>query len=148
MEKGGKVMTLADLIISIESNGDKRAMRFEEGFYNRVKDKTQDTAINRIQRIHKCSRNTACMIASTSWGLFQIMGYNIYFYSLYDAHITKFVDDVVAQIEAFHKFIKGKGIDYTVEELKTNEAKLKRFASIYNGDVDGYSKKIKQRLGI
>ena len=71
-------MELKDIIKQIESSNNKLVARFEPHFYQRLKEqKFNDKAIQKIKQLHKCNTDTAYMIASTSWGYFQIMGYNL-----------------------------------------------------------------------
>lgn len=139
-------MKLADIIKQIESSNNKLAVRFEPLFYENLKTKTNDYAILKIKEIHKCSYYTALMIASTSWGLFQIMGYNLYFYSLTDKTVFDFLFDEEEQEKAFEKFTQIKKINFTVEELKQDIEKVRKFAKYYNGDIEGYSRKILKLL--
>ena len=137
---------LKDIIKLIESSNNPKAVRFEPLFYENLKTKTNDHAILKIKEIHKCSYYTALMIASTSWGLFQIMGYNLYFYSLTEKTVFDFLFDEEEQEKAFEKFIQIKKINFTVEELLEDENKIKKFARLYNGDEIGYSRKIMRLL--
>lgn len=139
-------MKLADIIKQIESSNNKLAVRFEPLFYENLKTKTNDYAILKIKEIHKCSYYTALMIASTSWGLFQIMGYNLYFYSLTDKTVFDFLFDEEEQEKAFEKFTQIKKINFTVEELKQDIEKVRKFAKYYNGDIESYSRKILKLL--
>ncbi|WP_457641464.1 N-acetylmuramidase domain-containing protein [Persephonella sp.] len=138
---------LKDIIKLIESSNNPQAVRFEPLFYEKLKEKNiQDRAIEEIRKIHKCTYYTALMIASTSWGLFQIMGYNLYFYDLTDKTVFEFLFDEEEQERAFEKFTQIKNINFTVEQLKTDIEKVKRFARLYNGDVENYSRKILKLL--
>lgn len=83
------------------------------------------------------------MIASTSWGYYQIMGYNLYFYDLTDKTVFEYMNDDLEQEKAFENFLLRRKINFTIDELKQDEEKIKRFAKYYNGDVEGYSRKIR-----
>ena len=139
-------MKLSDIIKQIESSNNPQAVRFEPLFYENLKTKTNDHAILKIKEIHKCSYYTALMIASTSWGLFQIMGYNLYFYGLTEKTVFDFLFDEAEQEEAFEKFIQIKKINFTVDELKQDIEKVRKFAKYYNGDIESYSRKILKLL--
>lgn len=140
-------MKLKDIIKLIESDNNNQAVRFEPHFFHRLrKRKFNDRAIQRIKEIHKCNTTTAYMIASTSWGYFQIMGYNLYFYGLTNKTVFEYLFDEEEQEKAFEKFIQIKNISFTVEELLEDESKIKRFAKLYNGDEIGYSRKIQRLL--
>jgi len=139
---------LKDIIKLIESSNNSQAVRFEPLFYKRLKENNfYDRAIQRIKEIHKCNTDTAYMIASTSWGLFQIMGYNLYFYDLIESTVFEFLFDEKLQEKAFKKFTQIKKINFSIEELKTDPEKIRKFAKYYNGDIEGYSRKILNILG-
>ena len=140
-------MQLKDIIKQIESSNNKLAVRFEPHFYQRLKEQEfNDRAIQKIKELHKCNTDTAYMIASTSWGLFQIMGYNLYFYGLTDKTVFEFLFNEEEQGQAFEKFTQIKNINFTVDELLEDENKIKKFAKLYNGDEIGYSRKIQRLL--
>jgi len=50
------------------------------------------------------------MIASTSWGYFQIMGYNLYFYGLIEKTVFEFLFNETEQEQAFEKFKQNQKI--------------------------------------
>ena len=133
---------LKDIIKLIESSNNPQAVRFEPLFYEKLKSKTNDTAVLKIREIHKCTYYTALMIASTSWGYFQIMGYNLYFYNLIDTTVFEFLSNEELQEKAFKKFTQLKKINFSIEELKSDPEKIRKFAKYYNGDTEGYSRKI------
>ncbi len=140
-------MQLKDIIKQIESSNNKLAVRFEPHFYQRLKEQEfNDRAIQRIKELHKCNTDTAYMIASTSWGYFQIMGYNLYFYGLTDKTVFEFLFDEIEQEQAFEKFTQLKKINFSIEDLKSDPEKIRKFAKYYNGDVEGYSRKIMRLL--
>ncbi|HCB69334.1 MAG TPA: DUF3380 domain-containing protein [Persephonella sp.] len=140
--------TLAEIIKQIESSNNKLAVRFEPHFYERLKNRTNDTAVLKIREIHKCTYYTALMIASTSWGYFQIMGYNLYFYNLIDTTVFEFLYNEELQEKAFQEFIEKRKINFSVEELKSDPEKIRRFARYYNGDEIGYARKIEKLLRV
>jgi len=133
---------LKDIIKLIESSNNPLAVRFEPLFYDNLKPKTNDPAVLKIKKIHKCTYYTALMIASTSWGLYQIMGYNLYFYDLTEKTVFEYLFDEEEQEKAFQKFIEKRKINFSIEELKTDPEKIRKFAKYYNGDTEGYSRKI------
>ena len=142
-------MKLSDIIKQIESSNNPLAVRFEPHFYKRLKEQNfNDKAIQKIKQLHKCNTDTAYMIASTSWGYFQIMGYNLYFYDLTDKTVFEYLFDETEQEKAFEKFTRIKNINFTVEQLLEDEEKIRRFAKLYNGDIEGYSRKIKKLLEV
>lgn len=149
--------TTAELIREIESARDTYAIRFEPHIYDRFRHSISPGVqapgdmiiLSNISRSHnKCSMPTACMIASTSWGEFQIMGYR-----LYDPQICDYRDNVFLfqamykrQEAAFDLFLKHFGIDFTIEQLRADNAKVEKFAAVYNGDITAYSSRIYRGL--
>ncbi len=80
------MITLAQVIAKVESSGNPCALRFEPTVYRRfgiMEPNDPDRYIlNKIQKVHDCDHMTACMIAGTSWGLFQILGENLWSLSI------------------------------------------------------------------
>lgn len=136
-------MELKEIIKQIESSNNLQAVRFEPLFYQKLKEKKiNDKAIQKIKQLHKCNTNTAYMIAAVSWGLYQIMGYNLYFYDLTEKTVFEYLFDEAEQEKSFEKFTQIKNINFTIEELKTDHEKIRKFAKYYNGNIEGYSRKI------
>jgi hypothetical protein len=141
--------TLEAIISSIESAGNRYAMRFEPHVYERTQTSSRYEPMIELARVrNKCSRQTACVIVATSWSKFQIMGFN-----LYDPHglnypdcVGAYMGDDMAQAATFRAFCEKRNIYFTPEDLQ-DEALALRFAQIYNG-ADEYAKKIAQRLAI
>src|SRR5574337_403618 len=70
-------ISLAEVIARVESNDDSRALRFEPGVFSNSL-AARHEILERIMLANACNRNTARMIYATSWGRFQIMGFNLY----------------------------------------------------------------------
>jgi hypothetical protein len=135
------------LIADIESAGKFYTMRFEPHVYERTKQNIYSDAVNRARQVNQVSLATARMIVSTSWGGFQIMGFNLYDKNVIDLHLPVgiFLKDKSLQRAAFWKYCKARNIAYTVNELR-DETKRRDFARKYNGDVDGYAALIEMRI--
>jgi len=103
---------ISKVIRYVESGNFKYALRFEEKVYNSLKGnfRKENQIINRIKDIHYCSEDTARMIASCSWGYYQILGLNIYSLCGYNDLIFKFIEDDNKQEEAFYRFCELKKI--------------------------------------
>lgn len=103
---------ISKVIRYVESGNFKYAMRFEEKLYNSLKGnfKKENQIVKRIKDIHYCSIDTARMIASCSWGYYQILGLNIYSLCGYNDLIFKFVEDDNIQEEAFRRFCELRKI--------------------------------------
>ena len=142
---------LASVIKAIESGGNPHAVRFEPVAYQ---DWAWVPAMDRIQVKHKCSKDTAKMIACTSWGLYQLMGVNIFDprypkdaeTPLDPPDVFAFVGDTGMQDLLFAAFLRAKGLNYTLEELLADDVKMAAFARAYNGpgNVAAYSDLIRQ----
>lgn len=137
-------MTLSQLVARIESNNQPQALRFEPKFA------TSQIARDRCISAHKpayMNNSTAEMICRTSWGLFQIMGENLYTVCGLGSPISHFMIDRDTQERAFYAFVRARGINYSIEELRAEETKRVNFARKYNGS-SAYVANIKRELGI
>lgn len=130
-------MELSEIIGQIESGGNRKAMRFEPAIYARfvaVAGIGNDAADLRykISTINACSVGTGQMIYSTSWGMFQFMGFTLYDLG-YDKPILDFVESPSDQIAIFGQFVSKHGIAYSVNELRDTIDRRIAFATHYNG---------------
>lgn len=132
----GTNVNLARVIADVESNSRYGALRFERRVFNRITDQGSTPVTVAIAKACNCSSDTAKMIYSTSWGAFQIMGFNIYDKAIgYTGDISTFLFNQDTQVAAFNTFIKTKGIEYSIEDLK-DEHTRNTFAVTYNGSTD------------
>lgn len=137
------MLTTSQLIARIESNNIPHALRFEPNF------KPSQRAVDLCIAAHKpayMNRATAEMICRTSWGLYQIMGENIYAMCGVSIPISRFMIDIETQERAFYAFLRNRQINFLPEELRTDENKRILFARRYNGS-SAYAAKIKQVIG-
>lgn len=137
--------TLADVIEQNESGGIAGSIKFEPKTFQSFQSAGLSWArgsFPRIERLHNCDQVTAEMIAATSWGLYQIMGFN-----LYDEGTCNLQVDVGAylasrelQAGALADFLRVQRIDFTVQEIEGDLARRLQFIRAYNGpgDVAGY----------
>ncbi|MGH2612638.1 MAG: N-acetylmuramidase domain-containing protein [Rhabdochlamydiaceae bacterium] len=128
---------LQQIIIHIESSGNPHAMRFEPQFRAHLCEHIYDDnkIIHVIQTINKCSRDTALTIAATSWGEFQIMGYNLYDLK-YANDVITFCSTQKSQFDYFNKFLLSHDLTYSWKYMKDHKSELDNFAFEYNGSVD------------
>lgn len=134
--------TISQLVAQIESAGVPYLMRFEPKF------SPSQQAINNCIAAHKpgfMNRATAEMICRTSWGLYQIMGENLYTICDVKRPISHYLIDTAMQEAAFITFLRKRNIAYSVEQLRTDESLRVRFAKVYNGSA-AYAAKIKEAL--
>jgi hypothetical protein len=123
-------MKLPELIARAESNNNPWAMRFEPHVMKRMK---PNGIVQHIKGIHGCSRATAEMIYSTSWGLYQIMGFNLYGKLGLELPIWQFLEAPEKQHKAFEQFCKAESI-WRESDIPANaELFLLEFACTYNG---------------
>lgn len=124
---------LAQVISRIESSDNPHAMRFESEIFNRQR---YESNVPRIQSIHRCSTVTARMISATSFGAFQIMGFNLYAPGGIQCDIADYMGNPVQQLASFKRFLQLNGLDESDENLLNQDKRL-RFARVYNGDATG-----------
>lgn len=128
--------TLARVISQIESSNNPRALRFEPAVYSGLKANHLITdAENSIMSIHDCTRETAEIIYSTSFGLYQIMGFNLWGELDYTQTLFNYVADENAQYDMFCEFLQRKQIAFDLSDLLKNKSNLDRFAILYNGSL-------------
>lgn len=126
--------TLSQLVAQVESGNCPQAVRHEPGFGKYV---TSAAIGNCIATFKKkgayMNRATAIEICKMSFGLYQIMGENLY--SVCDIGMTvfDFVQDEDAQLQAFNRYCFSRRIVYSLEEILTNKTKREHFALRYNG---------------
>ena len=129
---------LQAVIARIESSDNPAALRFEPAIYAAG---ASAPLISRIAAVHDADDATARMIAATSWGLFQIMGFNLWSGPhSYAGTCFEYCGDIIAQRLAFETFLKDRGMDYTLAALLNNAHLLIAFATFYNGDGIRYAR--------
>ncbi len=127
---------LAKVIASIESSNNPRALRFEPAVFRDITSRALiDPIENEIMSLHECDHDTASVIYSTSFGLFQIMGFNIWGDLDYNKTFFDFVSDETAQYNMFEKFLTENQIAFDLSDLLNNKDNLDRFSTVYNGSV-------------
>ena len=133
---------LQDVIARIESSGNPFALRFEPAVY--AGDVAPSVAA-RIATLHGADYETGRVIAATSWGLFQIMGFNLWAGPhAYTGTLYEFCADTIAQRLAFETFLADRGMNFTLAELLGNANKLIAFAAAYNGDGIRYARAMRE----
>ena len=140
---------LSDIIAWIESRGNPHALRFEPLVFQHLTTGAMTSAhaaiVARIQKIHACSVPTAQVIYSTSYGLYQLMGFNLYAddsVNCTDLDVVSFCTSPQEQTRIFGAFVSRETIAYTPEVLAQFETERETFARVYNGDEQAYSAEI------
>lgn len=130
--KGLKTMlTISRLVASAESNHVKHAMRFEPAWRH---DNNITSLVRQAHAPAYMNSTTAKTIMATSYGLYQIMGENIYRLG-YKKPINEFMNNPEDQLDIFNKFLVWRGINYSVEEIFSDRTKMEKFAKRYNGSL-------------
>jgi hypothetical protein len=145
-----QTISIATIIAHVESGGNKYAMRYEPSTHNQIENnpKHWQLIVNKIQKANTCSLETARAIAATSFGKYQVMGFNLY--QNYRLPVGAFFNSDADQDAAFAHFLISSNLEnYTVADLK-DKTKRDHFARIYNGpgNVADYSLKLLDVLTI
>lgn len=153
-------LQLMSVIADVESGGNDAAMRFEPGTFARWQDAIQKMApvkndiLGVIARVHNCDDATAAMIAATSWGRFQIMGFNLYAQGSPVAgyRVCDFLAHGSLQTLAFRDFLDRNHLPAAYSAVFRDHVSLLDFAQRYNGpgDFQAYAAammRAAQRLG-
>lgn len=140
---------LSDVIAWIESRGNPHALRFEPSVYSRLTNGAMTPAhaaiVKRIVSIHNCSIPTAQVIYSTSYGLYQLMGFNLYAddsVNSTDLDVVSFCANTKEQTRVFNAFVSRETINVTPKQMAENANVRGMFADFYNGNEIAYSAKI------
>jgi hypothetical protein len=142
------LVTLPMVIAHVESGSNPHAVRFEPATYagKMILDAASMAILNRITEIHDCSHETAKVLYSTSFGFFQIMGFDLYGELGYDQTVFTYCDDQEAQYALFAKFVQAHNINYGVSELAAHRLARTKFGTVYNGDGEAYANEIESAL--
>lgn len=142
--------TVNAVIAHVESAGRPWACRFEPLVFGRIAGPAYAAALLACASINKCSRDTAEVLCSTSWGTYQIMGYNLYMNPInLDSPIGVYLGNTDLQDQTFEAFLREKSLDqYTTDQLLNDSGALMNFARAYNGPGDplGYGQLMKNAI--
>ena len=140
VQPSAPVPTLFDVIARIESSNWQAALRFEPTIYakfsNVAYSQVHVDQINAIAKINRCSRQTAEVIFSTSWGATQIMGFNLYGVCDWKAPFISFLNDETAQRVCFNAFCANQKLLFSPQQLADDWTKRELFAKRYNGSIN------------
>lgn len=132
------ISTLSDLIAATESNNFAAAVRFEPLH------KPAPQFVSRMADVAKCSHETAYVLCSCSWGLYQIMGDELIALGLKFSPLEICLDTGYQNL-FLAKFLVEKGLsDVTLSDILNNPIKREQFATKYNGpgNVAAYSERL------
>jgi hypothetical protein len=122
------ITTLSELIARVESAGNLFAVRLEPKY-----NPAQSNAL-KCAGVNRCTYPTAEMLCRCSWGLYQIMGDNLYSLGL-DVPISRYWNDAEMQADYFAKFLEAKKINFTLDQILNDKDTRERFALKYNGSL-------------
>lgn len=143
----GVEITINKLIAQIESSNCQGAIRFENGLYQKLINnpaKQNKPILFAAMKANNCSLETAIGVYCTSYGLYQIMGFNLYGSLHFEESVWSFMCSKEIQDHVFKQFCNRFAIpDLSVEKLLDKKTR-ERFAYLYNGpgNVEAYSEKI------
>ena len=135
---------LSDVVAQVESGRRVEAVRFEKGDYLGFGCR-QDVLRKIIARNPSCSPETAGMIYWTSWGLFQLMGFNLYGSFIdFSNPLLEFWRDPEQQLTVFRKFISDAAYQDT-DASTWQPSQWAAFARFYNGpgNVADYTNRLR-----
>lgn len=137
-----KPQNISDLIAQVESNNNQYALRFEPAYNPHALNVTD------YAKRHNVSQATARMCLASSWGLYQIMGDNLYSYGL-QISLPNYACSVQVQKLYFTTFLTRNNLynltaDY--QNFISSDDNLAEFAKVYNGpgNVDAYVQRMKE----
>jgi hypothetical protein len=137
-------LALGDVIKRVESNNDPYAMRFEVITYHRMMRKAPQAPVVGVIRDahHGCTAQTACMIAATSWGAWQLMGFNVYSSGRYQRTIGEFLGSLADQNLTAGYFLDKIGYR---PDMNFASIDVDNFAKLYNGagNIDAYARRLR-----
>lgn len=139
------MISILSVITTIEDGGKNWPPRFEyEWFLNHAGAITPVIANARTYN-GNCSWTTARMLCATSWGKYQVMGFNLYSPPLFQHSVETFLLDENGEQEKYvMDFLARHDINFSVDELRSSEDARRQFATRYNGpgNVDDYATRI------
>lgn len=144
-------LSLAQVIAYVESRGNVNGVHLDLPTFLRWNTNSvgsglteaQGHVIDVIMQIHgtpgSCSRSTACMIACSSFGRFQIEGETLYSTLQYRKPIAAYWNNPVEQLDSFEAFLTRHELDQQPALVLSSPALMLKFATIYNGPADPYT---------
>lgn len=139
---------VAYIISQVESSGFSGALRFEPIIYvttSKLETGPEAELLQKIAECNHCTLVTARMLYSTSYGLYQIMGHQLYRLGFYRP-VSEFLAGPHARIfqdTFFAKYLASHGILFTWSEMAADSNKLDLFARYYNGST-AYADRMKE----
>jgi hypothetical protein len=136
------VVKLERVVALVESGNNPEAFRFEPTVFAHEKltdDHSPEAAAKLIldtEKLHECSPDSARVILSSSWGKYQLMGFNLWPLG-YMGTIWEFLSKPADQDLMFEEFVLEGGFYQSELDdagwLLTAETRALSFARFYNG---------------
>lgn len=125
-------VTLAQVIGWIESRNNPFALRFEPKVFARTQ--KEQPILQRIRDANACDDMTAQMIYSTSWGEYQLMGFDLYSAPVMFPHsLGDYLESSEFQLASFDQFCNGRNIGANTPQSLLLQSNALLFARRYNG---------------
>jgi hypothetical protein len=127
-------MLLCEAIEQVESGGNPQAIRFEPGLFEGSAHSWQFSKATVIGETNKCDGYSSFMLSCTSFGLYQLLGVNIYAMG-FTGTIFDYVNDVNEQLDVATKFFKSLNLPLTFNQdlASISQTDLLLFARQWNG---------------
>lgn len=128
--------SLATVIAAVESRNNAGAFRFERAVFDHLTvDSGKRALMQRIAQFNPDSSHDTCaMIAATSWGAYQVMGFNLYADDFpAPVSIARYLGNPLAQLQSFQWYTAKHHIDFGLPDFVSDAAKLTKLATLYNG---------------
>lgn len=137
-----KPTNIAELIALVESNNNQYAMRYEPMY------SVQSGAVSVYAKDNNVSLATAHICLCSSWGLYQIMGANLFAYGL-TSNMLQYCNSIPLQNMYFQKFLTKNNLNNLTSDYQSfvsDDSKLAEFARVYNGpsNIDDYVNRMKE----
>lgn len=137
-------ITVDQVIAYVESKGDSFAYRFEPLTFASTQNTNGKTAMQqilaKIVKVHNCSYQSARVIYSSSYGRYQIMGFNLYGQLNVQKGFGEFMADNSLQDLAFNTFLTQKNLAAISTDNFANDKSARiKFGNIYNGNGNDYA---------
>jgi hypothetical protein len=124
--------TLSFAVALVESSNDQFALRFEPAMFQ-SKPIWVIGMLPKILTAHpNMSRDTALMLACSSFGYYQILGANIWSGG-FTGKYNEYLSNLTVQFTAFDNFVKQRGFSASEDISKWSDERYANFATFYNG---------------
>jgi hypothetical protein len=125
-------MQLCDVVAIVESSNNPHCMRFEPALYA----SPPEWIVNQLPAIKRAhpwaSDDTVKLVATSSFGYYQILGANIWSLG-YTSDFMTYLNDDIDQRTVFTKFIVAHGFSAADDCTQWSIQKFQEFAAFYNG---------------